>query len=348
MYGAPESDALGPIGGGEGYRNGVELPDRCVSTIDELRRALDGTEPGGTVYVDDGAEIDMTVWVRACDWTIDVPDGVTLASGRGVDGSLGALIYSDEFATAPLIRTGAGARITGLRVRGPDTKVRSDEVMRLYHEPKITHDGTGYYSFPTSTGIETTHTGLVVDNTELWGWSNTAISLLAGALNAHVHHCDIHHCQRAGLGYGVLPHGGSALIECNRFDYMRHAIAGSGIPDTAYEARYNIHGSNSISHCFDMHGSEENNVLVDGQSIAGEYVLIHHNTFNAAQAAVGIRGVPRDRCEIHNNWFAADFDGPRVVIVGPGTEQAHAEFRIRDNVAGPSAATWSFSWEDMR
>ena len=35
---------------------------------------------------------------------------------------------------------------------------------------------------------------------------------------------------------------GTALIEANIFDYYRHAIAGSGLPGTGYEARYNFVG----------------------------------------------------------------------------------------------------------
>ena len=343
-YGAPEADDSGPVGGGDGCRGSMPGGDTAVATAEELRYALSRSGPGDVVTVASDAEIDMTVWVRACRHVIEVPDGVTLAGNRGVDGAPGPLIHSDEFDTVPLIRTGRDARIVGLRLRGPDPKTRSHEVMTLYNHPEMTADGVGYYSFPTSSGIETSEPGLVVENCELSGWSNTAVSLLPGAAGAHVHHCDIHHCQRAGLGYGVLPHGADALIEWNRFDYMRHAIAGSGIPDTAYEARYNVHGAHSTSHCFDMHGSEENSVTVEGGSIAGEWIRIHHNTFHAPEPAVGIRAVPRERCEIHHNWFVAESDEPRIVIAGPGVEDGRAAFDIRDNAVGPDAAPWQHRW----
>ncbi len=344
-YGAPEADERGPIGGGEGYRVVALEGGTTVATAEELRAALFRAEAGDVIVVAADAEIDMTVWVRACCHVIEVPDGVTLAGNRGVDGVPGPLIYSDEYDTAPLIRAGRGARIVGLRLRGPDPKTRSHEIMTLYNHPEMTADGVGYYSFPTSSGIETSEPGLVVENCELSGWSNTAVSLLPGAAGAHVHHCDIHHCQRAGLGYGVLPHGADALIEWNRFDHMRHAIAGSGIPDTAYEARYNLHGPHSTSHCFDMHGSEENSVTVDGRSIAGEWIRIHHNTFHAPEPAAGIRAVPRERCEIYHNWFVAETDEPRIVLVGPGIEEGRAAFDIRDNVVGSDATPWEHRWE---
>jgi hypothetical protein len=352
-YGAPESDELGPLGGGAGYTKLVTEPDYLVHGIEELRVALKDATTGQVVYVPHGVEIDMTVWVRACDEKLVMPCGVTLAGSRGVDGSPGGLIYSDEFATQPLIEVGEGVRVTGLRIGGPDCKVRHDETMTLYHNPDVTHDGGGYYSFPVSTGVETKSPGLVVDNCELWGWSNAAIATKPGAssvrrstakqahfVGLHVHHCDIHHCQHAGLGYGVLPHGADALIEMNRFDYMRHAIAGSGIPGTAYEARYNVHGAHSTSHCFDMHGSEENNVTVDGRSIAGEWIRIHHNTFMAPDmAAIGIRALPRNTCEIHHNWFHTD---EPVKLYGDDAESNPDAFGVRDNVIGTERTPWEF------
>ena len=343
-YGAPEADDLGPIGGGTGYARLVTEWDYLVRGIEELRAALKDATPGQVVYVAADAEIDMTVWARACKEKIVVPAGVTLASGRGVDGSPGGMLHSDEFATMPLIEAGEGVRITGLRVRGPDQHVRHDETMTLYHNPDMTHDGGGYYSFPVSTGVETSKPGLEVDNCELWGWANAAVSLLPGATGAHVHHSGMHHCQHAGLGYGVLPHGADAMIEMNRFDYMRHAIAGSGIPGTSYEARYNVHGEHSTSHCFDMHGSEENNVTVDGRSIAGESISIHHNTFMAPDVpAVGIRALPRGRCEIYRNrFYGAEPVKLYNVATGDDAEGNPDAFGVRDNVIGTDETPWEF------
>jgi hypothetical protein len=332
-FGAQDSSPLGPIGGGEGYTGENPRWDHYVSCREELHAALLLAEPGEVVYIADNTEIDMTVWVRARAEKIVIPTGVTLTSNRGRNGSDGALIISEEFDTRPLILAeGANVRISGLQLRGPDQRVRHEELMHLNENPDITHDSAGYYSFPASTGIETESPGLIVDNCHIWGWGNTAISLLPSAIDAHVHHCDIHHCQRAGLGYGVLLHGATALIEYNRFDLTRHAIAGSGIPGTAYEARYNVCGQRSTSHCFDMHGSEENNVTVDGKSIAGEWIRIHHNTFNAIdQPAIGIRAEAREECDIHHNWFI--HPSPETAIIEH--DGAAGTLKVHDNVYGP-------------
>ena len=61
-----------------------------------------------------------------------IPAGVTLVSGRGRDGSQGALIYSEALTEndkatgtgTPLFKTaGKGVRVTGLRIRGPFAEV---------------------------------------------------------------------------------------------------------------------------------------------------------------------------------------------------------------------------------
>ncbi len=335
--GAPESSPMGPIGGGEGYADSIESGDFVVTGITDLRKALGSAQTEDVIFVPGDAEIDMTVCARACREVIEIPGGVTLAGGRGIDGAPGAMIYSDEFETQPLIRVvGDGARVTGLRIGGPDQKVRFEELIdALYHHPEMASDGKGYYSFPTSNGIETECNGLTVDNCEIWGWGCAGVNLRQCAKTAHIHHNDIHHCQRAGLGYGICFHGADGLVEFNRFDYTRHAIAGSGVPGTAYEARFNIHGPNSTSHCFDMHGSEENSVLVEGRSIAGDWMKIHHNTFESDQSAVGIRALPGKFCEVHLNWFRGCRGEDAVKLYGEEAENDPTAFGINGNVIGP-------------
>ncbi len=308
-FGATSPDELGPIGGGQGYRNIVTSGDYTVGTEDELVDALAKAQPGQVVYVKDDAELDFTVRVRAQEFVLQLPGGVTLASGRGNDGSQGALIYSDEFKTSPLIRvTGPNARITGLRLRGPDSKMRWTEL------PRLSQMGGSelYYKFPTSDGIRCTHPGLEVDNCEISAWGHGGMYLLDDAEKAHVHHNYIHHCRRRGLGYGVSLNGVEALIESNIFDYCRHSVAATGAPGTAYEARNNIIEENGVLSSFDMHGGSDRG---DGTNIAGDWIKIHHNTCKGlwkgslgdqeggCVPAFGIRGVPTQGGEIHHNWF---------------------------------------------
>ena len=300
-------DALGPIGGGEGYKNIVIKGDFTVNTEDELIDALAKAKPGQVVYVADAAELDFTLRVMLEKLVLQMPGGVTLASGRGNNGSQGALICSDEFATFPLIKvTGENARITGLRIQGPDPKMRWTEIPKLFERG----GQELYYKFPVSTGIQTAFSGLEVDNCEISGWSAAGVQSSAGTF--HVHHCYIHHCQRRGLGYGVSADASDTLIDHNIFDYCRHSIQCSGYSTAGYEACHNIFLDHGILSSCDVHGGGDRG---DGTNIAGNWVKVHHNTFKGkwrgsksqgegkCVPAVGIRGVPVKGGEIHHNWF---------------------------------------------
>jgi hypothetical protein len=332
-YGA-KPDALGPIGGGRGYTRLVTGGQYQVATIDELLDALKKAKAGETVFLDPKAELDFTALVYAENLVIGIPEGVTLASNRGQDGSPGALLCSEAFQTSPLIRAlGPKVRVTGLRVRGPDPKTRLDHHRRAFSTGREEKDASGYYyKLPNSDGIATEFAELEVDNCELSGWSSGAVSLADGT-GQHVHHCYIHHNQRNGLGYGVVMGYGKqavALIEYNLFDYNRHSIAGTGKPGNAYEARHNVEGGHAISHYFDLHGGADRK---DGTSIAGDWLKVHHNTFlRADQRAILIRGIPQEQAELHHNWFAATEPGPAVI--GPWPTGGGTRVVSHDNAYG--------------
>jgi hypothetical protein len=222
-FGAETNLSGDAIGGGKGYRRFVSESDYQVKTLEELLAALKQAKAGQVVYVDDKAEIDVTGKQK-----IVIGGGVTVASGRGRGDSEGALLYSNELATSPLFLAGGEkVRVTGLRLRGPDQKRRTEQMRKLYKEGR-------YYSIPNSDGIISTYPNLEVDNCELWGWSHAGVFLKRGALKAHIHHNNIHHNQRSGLGYGVCLDQADALIEANLFDWCRHHIAGTGRPGTSY------------------------------------------------------------------------------------------------------------------
>lgn len=306
-YGA-EPDEHGPIGGGKGYERIVTQGDLSADSLDALIEALAKAKPGQVVFIPGRAEIDCTARVYIEKLVLEIPEGVTLASDRGHGDSPGALIYSDALATRPLIRImGPDVRVSGLRVRGPNPKRYLDHHRRSFAE------GRGheyYYKFPTSDGIVTEHAHLEVDNCEISAFSHGGVYLKGGDRH-HIHHCYIHHCQYAGLGYGVCHNVASSLIERNRFDANRHSIAGTGRPGCSYEARHNVELGTSLSHCFDMHGGGDRK---DGTDIAGTKILVHHNTFRAPQLPVKIRGVPEDTCRVFNNWFPRH-DGPNDAVV---------------------------------
>ncbi len=334
VYGARPNE-LGPIGGGSGYQRILTDGDYRVATVDELIEALKKAQPGEVVYVEPDADIDCATLVFAEKLVLEIPEGVTLASNRGHEGSRGAMIYSDAFATRPLIRTlGPNVRITGLWIRGPDPKRRTEHAGRSFRadrgDSKVQHEY--YYRFPVSEGIYSKFSGLEVDNCEVSGWSHAGVHLWDGH-DHQIHHNYIHHNQMNGLGYGVCHGYGEeavSLIEYNLFDYNRHSIAGTGKPGNAYEAANNVELGVSLSHNFDMHGGGDRR---DGTNIAGHWMKIHHNTFRGTGvAAIVIRGVPREQAEIYNNWLY--HTGPAKHVLRPWPTGGDTHVQSHNNAYG--------------
>ena len=235
-YGAESNPTGEPIGGAAGYSRIVE-PDAAsvvVRTGDQFIDALGKATTGTVIYVADDAVVDLTAHDN-----IVIPGHVTIASGRGRNGSEGALVFTQTVKSTRLFRTGGpNIRITGLRLEGsyPGRE-------RLTQRPVL---------------MGTYHPNVEVDNCEIFAWSCAALGVGSGAVEgAWVHHNYIHHCQRAGLGYGVSLGRTHVLIEGNLFDFCRHAIASSGVPHSGYTARYNVHLEHTISHVFDMHGARD-------------------------------------------------------------------------------------------
>ena len=324
IFGA-QPDDLGPIGGGEGYANIVTEGDFAATTLEELIDALAQAQAGQTVFIPGETEIDLTTFIYIDQFVLEIPEGVTLAGERGNGGSLGAILTSDALKTPMMIRAlGPNVRVTGLRVRGPNTKRYLDHHKRAFSQGGEGH--TYYYKFPTQNGIGTAFDALEVDNCEVSGFGHGGV-YLQGGIEHHVHHCYIHHCQYNGLGYGISHNTSSSVIEYNLFDANRHSIAGTGRPGCGYIARNNIELGISLSHCFDMHGGRDRN---DGTDVAGTRIEIHNNTFRAPQRAIAIRGVPQDICDVHHNWFVKHATPTAAVRAADGTV-------IRDNLYGPEA-----------
>lgn len=325
VYGA-RADERGPLGGGEGYAGIVTGGDHTATTVEELVAALEAASPGETVFIPGDVELDLTTLVYIEELVLELPGGVTLASDRGSGGSPGALLFSDALDTRVMIRAnGPDARVTGLRIQGPNTR------RRLAHHRRSFGEGGGgheyYYRFPTQRGISTTHGGLEVDNCAISGFGHAGVHLRDGD-DHHVHHCFIHHCQYNGLGYGVSHNTASSLIECNLFDFNRHSIAGTGRPGCGYVARNNVELGTSLSHCFDMHGGRDRD---DGTKIAGTTIEMHNNTFGAPKRAIAIRGVPEEYCRVHHNWFVHYEDAS-------GGIRAEERTEVYDNAWGEDAS----------
>jgi len=335
VYGA-QADERGPIGGGEGYVDQVTEGDHVATDLNSLLAALARASAGEVIFIPDETEIDLTARVFIEKIVLEVPAGVTLAGNRGVNGSRGALLTSDTLDTPVMIRTlGPNVRITGLRIRGPNTKRYLDHHYRSftrddsgegyrYHDGQDPRGGHSYYyQFPTQRGIQTVHDALRVDNCDLSGFGHSAVSL-TGGIDHHVHHNFIHHNQYAGLGYGVSLAEAFAIIEQNLFDWNRHSIAGTGAAGSGYIARHNVELGTSLSHCFDMHGGRDRR---DGTDIAGRAIEIHNNTFRAPETPIVIRGVPQEACRVYRNWFPRHRTAAEAVRAEQGTI-------VKDNVYG--------------
>ncbi len=326
LYGA-KADERGPIGGGEGYTLTIDNGDYVVKDLDQLIDALAKAKAGEVVFIPGETEIDLTARIYIEKLVLEIPEGVTLAGNRGVDGSQGAILTSDALATPVMVRpTGPDVRITGLRLRGPNGKRYQDHYTRAHsaeQKAKDAHRREYYYSLPTSDGIVTEHPRLEADNCEISCFSHGGIYLKQGT-GHHIHHSSIHHCQYQGLGYGVSHDAASSLIEYNLFDWNRHSIAGTGRPGCGYIARHNVELGVSLSHCFDMHGGRDRR---DGTDIAGTRIEIYNNTFRPKQTPVKVRGVPEETCLVHHNWFPQHARAKQAVV-------AHAKTEVKENWHG--------------
>ena len=301
----PPQSASWRYGGGHGYPDAVPRVDACmkvVATYDELVAALDTAQSGEIVYVDDDARIDVT------GPTLCIPEGVWLASGRGVNGSAGALLYGTEIVGRALLAAcGPDVRLTGIRLHGPDPGQCPPQNPNACTGEDRTGGRNCRDCMPRTTGIRTTDDRLEVDNTEIAGFALAAVAL-SDSVGHRVHHSDLHHNQRQGLGYGVLLGRGQTgvvqvLVDHNRMDYMRHAIAGSGEPGQDYEARDNLVLEHANGHVFDMHGENEN--TDNGSELAGGEMLIHRNTVLVdSHHTLVVRGRPAHGAWLYDNCLA--------------------------------------------
>ncbi len=270
----PPSQASAVIGGGDDYENTVDPSDAdvTVSTKGEFTKALDSASPGDVIYVDGDATIELG------STEVTLPEGITLASNRGIDGAPGGQIRTSDHPW-PMMTVEDDVRVTGVRIGGAYNSYVQ------YTDGKI------------GLGLEIYGEGVEVDNCEVFGFAYAAIR---ARNDTHVHHNHVHHNPMGGLGYGVACNDGHPVIEYNYMNYNRHSVASSG--DGGYTCAYNHFGPDTIGHVIDVHRP------------GGKTIDIHHNTVEAHEKvqnsetvpAVAIRGTPDDAATIQKNWFYND------------------------------------------
>ncbi len=279
-----------PLGGGLGYGRAVSSVGAIVlpsnADLSDLTSALAAATSGQTVFIPGDAEIDF-----GSQRNIVIPGGVTLASDRGLNGSSGALLYTNDFGGTMLLSGGSNVRLTGVRLRGPSQ----------------TQAQVG-----STSGIRGEHDQFEVDNCELYGFPAAAIGFRNESdpctFNANVAYNNIHHNQMAGWGYGVvLGRSGNVMVEIhgNVFNANRHSVAGSGAAGQSYIAHDNLALWTGNGHVFDMHADCEPSEPVYGSAVAGGWLEVRNNyVLVPNQRAVTWRSSPSIGTSIVDNYFS--------------------------------------------
>ena len=308
----PKHSPVGkPYGGGSGYFP-ILSPEECTVVVDNndfnnLKEIVENANYGDKIYINDDLKIEIPAY-----GIITIPDGVTLASGRGLNGSKGALIFSnslldDDYSYYPAINAGNDVEITGLRIQGPEGTASSVN-----------------YGL-SACGIKQEYgKNLEVHNCEIYNWYVYGIYLIESD-SAYIHHNYIHNNQNPHIGYGICNRNKTnTIISYNIFNRNRHDIAGvrnTNMTPPSYTAQNNLIGPDGISHRFDMHGcgytdlygcpdmySKDN---AGQENLAGRTINILNNYFLPMNYpryhSVVIRGIPEDIANITGNYFPNDY-----------------------------------------
>ncbi len=288
--------------------------DYVVANGDELETAADEASTGEVVWIDGDAEIDMT------GLSITLTGGVTLASDRGRGNSEGGALYQDENGFNAFVTAGGDdIRITGVRFSGPEHEYWN------YEDKGI----DSIYDVGITYGLLIDDTDDVeVDNCRFSGFTYTGIRVgMWGDYECegiYVHHTEFVDNPSPALGYGIEVYGGDPLVEYNYFDNNRRSIAGVGgdLP-VSYTVRNNVFGPRTRLAPIDAHGGVVDDMdepqagvrlTIDNNVVLSEEGAVSGNP----QPAVVIRGVPRERAYIRNNWFFTDRAPPFSANEGTG------------------------------
>jgi len=320
----PETDASGSaLGGGEGYGNTVPLSDAdyTVTSSSELRSALSSASSGDVVYVTE--DIYMSD-------DFQLPSGVTLASDRGINGSPGKRVYTDK--EISFIHAQSGSRVTGLRISGEQD----------YLINSTSRSGPSD-SYPEGWGIDVEGSNVEIDNCEMYYFGQAAIRTTGS--DPHIHHCDIHHCQRDGLGYGVDCNGGAhPRIEYCRFNYNRHSLACAS-DSSGYTVENCWFGPDTLQHVMDHHGpTSSTELIIRNCTVEATHNVDHPDYWdpNTPSEALRIRGDGKaGRTLVENCWFhhpnepsAPGDSGEAIYMYGSGSNWSDKNATVRNNHFG--------------
>lgn len=330
-----------PIGGGSGYSNtltsaNADIHISTTLTWASLKSTIEGASNGDVIFIDG----DLTFNLNSSAGTniIGIPQGVTIASDRGINGSSGALFKHNVVAPTSyrglFTTNGTDVRITGIRLQG---------------------DRTSHYSTYTgSLGIVNRgFENFEVDNCEFWNFGYSAICLnyitgdntnypiLGATYNNLIHH-NYFHDHFGRLSFGVQVVSGKAVISANVFkDGVQDIVGGAGSAQgyPSYDATCNTFSGANSSWRVDCHGDNEAYSCSTGDRYtqgtgssecwgeAGTTINIRYNDFqddfsnrdftggNAGYLnAYGVfRGVPKDKLTVEYNRFYEPYHSNNIM-----------------------------------
>ena len=260
-----------PVGGGAGYTNRItsnnaDIHITSFTTWSALKSTIENAPTNSIIFIDGSLSVNASS-VTGND-IIAIPQGVTLASDRGINA--GALFYmtgESNIYRGLFVTNGTGVRITGIRFEGASEGYDRQELI-----------GNVDRSFAiVNRGFE----NFEVDNCEFsnFGFGGVIINYITGSttypyigetVNNNIHHNYFHDNTEKWLGYGVSLNRGHVNVYSNIFENGGHDVMGQGGNHGSYEVYCNTHKGPNYKHNVDMHGD-------DGDG--GENMWVHHNDF---------------------------------------------------------------------
>src|SRR5690554_1195686 len=97
-----------------------------IQSLSELKKTLSKVSYGDTIFISGDKIFDLSH-----SKSLIIPDGITLMSDRGENNSIGALFITSNLSTNPMIYCrGNNINIIGLRVQGPDGKIKQEAALK--------------------------------------------------------------------------------------------------------------------------------------------------------------------------------------------------------------------------
>jgi hypothetical protein len=271
-----------------------------VNSLESLIKAIKSVKPGGQIVIASG-KYDITNSP-----TFIIPSNVKIIGSRGQE--LSTTLISNNYSIKPIFNIiGDNVLIYGLSLQGPDSSIINtpygnniDVIRKQFGATSKRTADILKYGKGSSGGIFISGKNVTIENCEIANFSNAAISVQKDA-DVKVHHCFIHHNQRYSLGYGIMVSEGNAEIYANIFDFNRHSVASTGLPNSSYNVHDNIFLEHCNGHAIDVHGGKDRG---DGTNIAGKLFIIENNTFyNRNCIGIMLRGRPTQQMKVLNNKF---------------------------------------------